>query len=97
MKNFKDDSGKPRASLAFIDFPLALEALVNVTTMGANKYEAHSWKKVDNLKERYQDARARHFLKSFQEDVDEESKISHLAHEAWNCLALLQVELENKK
>lgn len=90
----KFDKGKARASLPFKDFPLALQELAKVSTMGANKYTAHSWKTVSNAEERYEDAFCRHFIQHWNEDVDTESGFSHLAHVAWNALALLQLELE---
>lgn len=95
--DLKYDGGKIMAAIPFQDFPDAIKDLCRVSTMGAEKYERHSWMEVPDKKVRYTDAFARHFLSSFHEDVDPESKISHLAHLAWNCLALLQMEYDNEE
>lgn len=93
----KADQGKLMAAIIFQDFPRAIQKLCLVAHQGAEKYDrGQNWKKVENKEERYQDARSRHFLKSFYEKYDDESKVSHLAHEAWNCLALLEMELESE-
>ncbi len=90
----KYDDGKLKAGILFEDFPLALQELVAVCTYGELKYERSSWKTVPDAKTRYSDAKARHILAQGIELLDEESRLYHLAHEAWNCLALLQLELE---
>ncbi len=93
----KFDKGKLLANIPFEDFPLALRELIRVCTFGAKKYARSSWKTVPNAETRYGDARARHFIDaSAGIDLDEESELDHLAHEAWNCLALLQLKLEKK-
>lgn len=96
-QEFKADAGKLLAAIPFQDFPDAFRELLKVCTFGAEKYERSSWKHVPDKEVRYADARARHFVSSFHETVDSESRISHLAHEAWNCLALLQLEIEKSK
>lgn len=90
----KYDDGKIKMGILFEDFPLALMELGAVCTYGDLKYERSSWKSVSNAKTRYSDAKARHIIAQGVELVDEESRLYHLAHEAWNCLALLQLELE---
>lgn len=94
--DMKYDGGKIRASLPFIDFPYGLQQLVGVADMGARKYEPHSWRTIENAEERYKDAIARHFLASFDDPVDEESGLDHLAHMAWNCLALMEFKKERE-
>lgn len=96
-QEFKADKGKLLAAIPFEDFPDALRELFGVCTFGAQKYSRSSWRKVKDKEIRYNDARARHFASSFREDLDEESGYHHLAHEAWNCLALLQLKLEENK
>jgi hypothetical protein len=95
-RGLKYDGGKEQAALPFIDFPDAINMLTKVSTMGAIKYEKHSWREVDDKESRYNNARARHFLQSYKEDLDDESGYLHLIHEAWNCLALAQLKLEQK-
>jgi hypothetical protein len=96
-KDMKYDAGKPLAHIIFEDFPLALKEVVKVATFGAKKYSRSSWKTVPNAVVRYADAKARHFLDAAAGiELDEESKLDHLAHEAWNALATLQLRLEEK-
>ena len=100
MKNTEDDkkydAGKLLADILFSDFPDALKEVMAVATYGAYKYERASWKKVKDAEVRYADAKARHYLASKKEDFDDESRLYHLAHEAWCALALLQLKMEQK-
>lgn len=94
----KYDAGKQQARLIFEGFPLALSALSDVATMGAEKYAAHSWQHVENAIERYTDAGYRHMLSRLQgEELDSESGLLHEAHELWNKLAVLELKLRQKK
>lgn len=95
--DMKYDDGKLVADIIFDDFADALEEVMKVADGGAKKYKRSSWRTIKDPSIRYQGARARHFTKSFREKVDKDSKLSHLAHEAWNCLALLQLEIENDR
>lgn len=79
-------------------FPRALTGVAEVGTFGARKYTIGGWKQVPNGIARYADARVRHWLKrSAGEDVDSDSKIMHLKHEAWNVLAELELELVKRE
>ncbi len=93
----KFDAGKPRAGLVIRDFSLALSAVSEVGTFGANKYNAHDWLHVDNGVERYTDALYRHLLADVLADNDEDSGLRHLAHAAWNALAVLELTLRNER
>ena len=96
VQDMKYDKGKYYGALPVQDFPLALKAVAEVGTFGANKYERHSWSTVKNGYQRYEDAFHRHMLAHYGgERFDEETKLMHLAHMAWNILALLQMELNN--
>ena len=102
IKDMKFDQGKLLAAIPFEDFPDAIKELIKVCTFGAQKYARSSWKDVPNGMQRYNDARARHFIDvklgiTSEKETDEESNIDHLAHEAWNCLALLQLKIEQRK
>jgi len=98
VKDMKFDGGKLLAHIIFEDFPDAIKEVVRVATFGAKKYERSSWKTVSNGLQRYSDAKARHFLEAAAGvELDEESGLDHLAHEAWNALATLQLKLEAKK
>ena len=81
----KDDSAKTLAGL-LKDFSPALMQVAEVGTFGAHKYARGNWLKVDNGIERYEDALWRHLL---QHGTDPESGLDHLAHAAWNILALI--------
>ena len=94
----KYDGGKPRPSLLFNGMPRALSHVIDVLTFGAQKYEAHSWQEVENGIERYNDAKLRHMLSLAKgEEVDAESGIEHLAHEACNILFVLELALRAKE
>lgn len=90
----KLDLGKTDAGLIFESFPNALMAVAEVATFGANKYTRNGWKEVPNGLIRYQAAEARHKFARFRgEFCDPESKFSHRAHEVWNALAQLELEM----
>ncbi len=73
----KFDTGKPPLSL--ID-RYALERIADVLAFGADKYEAHNWRK-GLSQSRLIDAALRHlFAYADGEDLDSESGLSHLAH-----------------
>ncbi|QBP32932.1 gp32 [Shigella phage Buco] len=96
--DLKYDQGKPRMSLLLSGCPLALEAVGQVLTFGAQKYEAHSWQTVDNGRERYESALMRHLLAIGKgEDRDSESGLHHLAHAACNALFILELELRKQQ
>lgn len=93
----KQDAGKVRAGLFFRDFSRALLEVAKVTTYGANKYSPSGWLSVPDAQARYDDAKARHLLRGYQEEADPESELAHLAHEAWNVLALLELRLRERE
>ena len=79
----KFDSAKPEMYLLP---PLATLEVGKVLTYGAQKYDAHNWRKLENLQDRYTSAAMRHLLAHMAgEKVDEETGLSHLAH-AMCCL-----------
>lgn len=86
----KHDSGKSRPGLLP---PEALLAVSRVMAHGAEKYEAHNWRKVDD-RARYVDALLRHLLAYLAgEDEDPDSGLPTLAHVACNALFLLECSL----
>lgn len=93
----KFDSGKPRWSLLMGGCGKALAGVAAVLTFGAAKYAAHSWKQVENNKERYRDAMYRH-LNAIEsgEDLDPESGLAHWDHVACNALFLSELNKESK-
>ena len=90
----KLDAGKVDAELVFEGFPRALLAVAEVATFGALKYTRGGWKEVPNGIQRYDAAHMRHKLKRLKgEKIDPDSKKWHRAHEVWNALAALELEL----
>lgn len=91
MTGKKYDQGKPRVSLIVSK---ALLEVAKVGSMGAQKYGDYNYR--GGMKwSRLADAALRHFFSYLAgERVDEESGLSHLAHVAWNILALLEYELD---
>lgn len=90
----KLDAGKNRLSLVLFGFARALQAVGEVGTMGAQKYTDNGWMSVPDGQKRYADAKLRHMLKEAAgEERDTDTQLLHAAHEAWNCLARLELML----
>ena len=90
----KLDAGKLRPALVLDGFANALLAVVKVGTDGAAKYTDNGWREVTNGFKRYSDAEGRHRLyRAAGETHDKLSGSLHLAHEAWNALAKLELYL----
>ena len=86
IKNDRKD-GKLRWEL--LPLPL-LEEVVKVYSFGAEKYEANSWQNLPDGYNRYKAAMLRHLVAYEKgEVIDPESGLPHLAHMAWNALAVL--------
>ncbi len=97
MQGKKHDAGKPLAGLLEQDFPRALKLVAEAATYGAKKYSRSNWLLVPDAKTRYLDAKVRHQLEGNIQERDEESGLLHRAHEAWNCLALLELEARERE
>lgn len=94
----KLDQGKNRIGLMVNGFAAALWQVGEVATFGANKYTPGGWRTVENGAERYKDAAYRHLLAvELGEAVDAESGLPHLAHAAWNILAMLELSASNTR
>lgn len=97
VKGAKDDNGKLRMGLVFSGFIPALLEVCKIGTFGANKYTANGWQEVEKGYDRYEDAMFRHWAAfKMGEKNDPESGFPHLAHFAWNALAILTFYLEGK-
>jgi hypothetical protein len=93
----KLDAGKPKPGLVIGGFANALSEVVKVGTYGASKYTEDGWMFVENADKRYMDAMYRHLLEHHKGyEFDEESGLSHLAHAAWNLLAVLAFDCEKE-
>jgi hypothetical protein len=94
----KVDAGKLRPSLIIHGMARALWAVSEIGTAGAAKYTDGGWVLVPNGQARYEDADLRHMLKrAMGQRRDEDSGSLHLAHEAWNALAKLDLYLREQE
>jgi len=88
----KADKGKVLGGL-LLDFAHALDLVAEVGTHGAEKYSRGGWVAVPDGEQRYLDAAIRHLLKLGKgEQDDADSGLPHLAHIAWNFLAVLDLQ-----
>jgi len=93
----KLDNGKNRLGLVFGDFAEALWEVGEVATHGAVKYSPGGWLHVEGGYERYLDAMYRHLIAhQAGELADQDSGHEHLAHAAWNMLAILQLHINSR-
>ena len=94
----KVDAGKVRMHLITGGMARALTEVAKVGTMGAAKYTDGGWTEVPDGFRRYEDAQQRHAaLRHMDEELDKESGLLHLAHEAWNALAKLDLYLRGNE
>jgi hypothetical protein len=92
----KIDQGKaPVWQGVMKNFPHALLQVAHVSLYGSTKYPSYQdWHLVVNGDVRYAEALGRHWLQvAAGEQFDGESNLLHLAHVAWNALAVLELEL----
>lgn len=93
-KDMKFDSDKCRLDL--ID-PAFTEGVGNVLTFGAKKYEAESWKTLEDGLRRYLTAAERHILAIKKGEInDSESGLPHAYHAATD-LMMVQWFIDNTK
>jgi hypothetical protein len=94
----KLDLGKIKAGL-LEDFSRALWAVAEVATFGCEVkgYAEGGWQHVGDGINRYKHAKWRHLLKRKWELLDDESKLDHLKHQAWNALAELELFLRKEE
>lgn len=95
----KYDAGKPAVWQGTVKyFPEAIKAVASVSQFGAQKYQWSGWRSVIDGPNRYSDALMRHLLyHGAGEEIAEDSKLPHLAHVAWNALAILELYLVEQK
>lgn len=94
IKNdFKD--GKLRWDLLPLD---VIEKVVEIYTFGAKKYKENSWQNLPDGYQRYKAALFRHITAYEKGKVyDKESGCMHLAHAAWNAIAMLYFGMKEEK
>lgn len=74
--------------------PLSLKSVVEILTIGAQKYDRDNWKYVPDGKRRYFDAAMRHLWDwKCGDRFDEETSKNHLAHAICNLMFLLEKDL----
>lgn len=89
----RDNAGKPEMSY-LLDLHKSLTEVVRVMEYGAGKYAPRNWLKGGKPDAEYLSAALRHiFRHSAESDTDPESGCLHLAHAAWNLLALLELNV----
>lgn len=86
------------ATRAMARWPWALEAIAEVTTVGAKKYTPGGWAEVENGFARYMDAYGRHGLalakgQKYDDDGPGSTGCLHVAQQGWNLLAALTLTL----
>lgn len=91
----KYDGNKPMTGTVLRVFPQAMNAVGACIKFGTKKYpDPNNWKKNLNALVRYNDSLIRHLTKFFAgKELDEETNLPHLAHVAWNALAILELYL----
>ena len=94
-KGKKYDNGKSMVGTLCNVFPRALLGVGTCIEFGTRKYpKPDNWKLVDGAFKRYQDSLMRHYLKFLAGEIrDSETNLLHLAHMAWNTLAILELYL----
>lgn len=87
----KLDAGKLKTSFAISQFFKALGEVNRVSSYGAGKYTRNGWREVQEGESRYMEALLRHLAAHCNgEYLDEESGLTHVAHMAWNALAVVE-------
>ena len=89
MTALKNDRQDHKLRWELLPLPL-VEDIVKVYTFGAKKYAPNSWQNLDDGYNRYKAALFRHIVAYEKgETLDKESNLPHLAHAAWNAIAML--------
>lgn len=97
MDGSKYDNGKPRVGEMLQDFAEPLLEVTKAWEYGASKYEERNWRKVSDGETRYTNALLRHLIEEETNPCDEESRLLHATHVAWNALARLWFILQERK
>lgn len=87
--SFKNDRADHKLMWELLPLDL-IEEIVRVYTFGAEKYAPNTWQNLEDGYNRYKAALMRHIVAYEKGDkYDKESSIHHLAHAAWNAIAML--------
>lgn len=94
----KVDANKVRMHLITGGMARAITEVAKIGTFGAAKYTDNGWIAVPDGFRRYEDAQQRHAAKRHMgETNDSDSGLLHLAHEAWNALAKLDLYIREQE
>lgn len=86
QEGYRDDEGKPPIHLIPAE---AILMLAEVFKYGNRKYGERNWESGMDWSRIYSSA-MRHLLSFWMgENDDPESKLQHMAHATWNCMALM--------
>lgn len=92
----KLDAGKPKVYFMLSQFFSALAEVNKVSMYGANKYTVNGWRDVPDGEERYAEALLRHLAAHKDGELrDKDTGLLHVAHMAWNGLAVLWFVVRN--
>lgn len=97
IEGIKYDTGKPRLAEMIQDFRAPLIEVAKVWAFGADKYAKGNWAHVLGGRDRYTNAMLRHLVAEVDSTTDDESKMLHAAHVAWNALARLWFIIQEEK
>ena len=99
MENEPKKNDRQDGKLMWELLPLTLiEKIVEVYTAGARKYGPNKWQGLDNGYDRYKAAMLRHLVEYEKGNtIDLDTGCLHLAHVAWNAIAMLYCSLNEKK
>jgi predicted metal-dependent phosphoesterase TrpH len=93
----KADAGKNEYDYVLGYFSNALGAVNEVAAYGAKKYTPGGWVTVPDGIKRYGNAAIRHHnARLAGQPTDNDTKLLHAAHEAWNALAVLELLLKEQ-
>ena len=100
----KDDGGKPMVySLFLAYFPRAIREVARVSEYGMKKYhakpETQGFRAVPDAVRRYGDGLVRHLLDEITDGPinEKDGGVRHMAQQAWNAMARLEVALEKEE
>jgi len=94
----KLDGGKTPVWQGLFDyFPLACQAIADVSARGAAKYAWKGWESVPNGVVRYRNAQSRHILNESIEGPYDSDGFRHLAQNVWNGMAVLELVLREEE
>lgn len=94
----KQDDGKVKMELPFMEVPAAMKGLAKVLSVGEEKYGLGNWKKVPNKERRYLAAMLRHITSHVEGELyDPETGLPHLTHAAANAMFLSDIMLTQQE